>query len=95
MFRKLNYQWQRLLDFLTRGIWELETQTFSKMKARLLTDLKVVLIIARDFGRHNLGGEAASLCYFTAMASISQRTPLGRVFTATQLRAGLEVKYLA
>lgn len=70
MFRKLNYQWQRLLDFLTRGIWELETQTFSKMKARLLTDLKVVLIIARDFGRHNLGGEAASLCYFTAMAFI-------------------------
>ena len=29
------------------------------------------------------------------MASISQSTPLGRSFTATQLRAGLEVKYLA
>ena len=27
--------------------------------------------------------------------SISQSTPLGRSFTATQLRAGLEVKYLA
>lgn len=33
--------------------------------------------------------------YFTAMASISQSTPLGRAFTATQLRAGLEVKYSA
>lgn len=33
--------------------------------------------------------------YFAAMASISQRTPLGRSFTATQERAGLEVKYLA
>ena len=30
-----------------------------------------------------------------AMASISHRTPLGRVFTATQLRAGLETKNLA
>ena len=31
----------------------------------------------------------------SAMASTSQSTPLGRSFTATQLRAGLEVKYLA
>ena len=30
--------------------------------------------------------------YFTAIASISQRTPFGSSFTATQLRAGLEVK---
>ncbi len=33
--------------------------------------------------------------YLTAMASISHRAPLGRSFTATQERAGLEVKYLA
>jgi hypothetical protein len=33
--------------------------------------------------------------YFSAIASISQSTPLGSAFTATQLRAGLEVKYLA
>ena len=31
----------------------------------------------------------------SAVASISQRTFLGSVLTATQLRAGLEVKYLA
>lgn len=31
----------------------------------------------------------------TATASISHRTPLGSSFTATQLLAGLEVKYLA
>ena len=31
----------------------------------------------------------------TAMASISHRTFLGRVFTAQQLRAGLLTKYLA
>ena len=35
------------------------------------------------------------LDYLTAMASISHRTFLGRVFTATQLRAGLDTKYLA
>ena len=33
--------------------------------------------------------------YLTAMASISQRTPFGKSFTATQLRAGFDVKYLA
>ena len=33
--------------------------------------------------------------YFSAIASISQSTPLGSVFTAPQLRAGLDVKYLA
>src|SRR5699024_20771 len=40
-------------------------------------------------------GGFVSLDYFSAMASISHRAPLGRSFTATQLRAGLEVKYLA
>ena len=33
--------------------------------------------------------------YLTAMASISHSTFLGRAFTATQLRAGLDVKYFA
>ena len=33
--------------------------------------------------------------YFSASASISQRTPFGRSFTATQLRAGLDTKYFA
>ena len=36
---------------------------------------------------------AVVLPYFSAMASISHSRPLGRVFTATQLRAGLEMKY--
>lgn len=39
------------------------------------------------------GGEGGR--YLTAMASTSHRTPLGRSLTATQLRAGLEVKYWA
>ena len=36
-----------------------------------------------------------TVTYFSAIASISQRTPFGRDLTATQLLAGLEVKYLA
>ena len=36
-----------------------------------------------------------TITYFSAIASISQRTPFGRDLTATQLLAGLEVKYLA
>ena len=33
--------------------------------------------------------------YFTAIASISQRTPFGSSFAATQLLAGFDVKYFA
>ena len=43
-------------------------------------------------------GRPYAIClrgYSSAMASISQRTFLGRVFTAQQLRAGLPVKYFA
>ena len=44
-------------------------------------------------------GRTQSWCnsgaYASATASISHRTPLGRSLTATQLRAGLEVKYFA
>lgn len=39
--------------------------------------------------------EARGRLYLTAMASTSHSTPLGRSFTATQLRAGLETKYRA
>lgn len=35
------------------------------------------------------------ICYFAAITSISQSTPLGMPLTATQLRAGLPVKYFA
>ena len=35
------------------------------------------------------------VCYFAAITSISQSTPLGMPLTATQLRAGLPVKYFA
>ena len=35
------------------------------------------------------------ISYFSAIASISQSTPLGSAFTATQLRAGFDVKYFA
>lgn len=86
MLRQIKYRYQRLKDFLTQGIWELETQTFSSLKIRLLTDLKVVLITARDFGKHNLGGEAASLCYFTAMAFV----PLVAVVFAVTGGLGLD-----
>lgn len=42
-----------------------------------------------------LGTISVVLPYSSAIASISQRTPFGRSFTATQLLAGLETKYFA
>ena len=41
-----------------------------------------------DGGPRRSRGPLLGLTYLTAMASISHRTPLGRSFTATQLRAG-------
>ena len=38
---------------------------------------------------------AVRMFYSSAMTSISHRAPAGSVFTATQLRAGLEVKYFS
>jgi len=52
-------------------------------------------ILAGKRGELKEAGPPDAGFYFAAMASISQRTPLGRSFTATQERAGLEVKYLA
>ena len=40
-------------------------------------------------------GRPLQFFYFSAIASISQSTPFGSALTATQLRAGLEVKYFA
>lgn len=72
------------------------------MIARLLFILKNegVILISIHSGRNTSDikkGVHSAPFYFstTATASISQRTPLGKSFTATQLRAGLERKYLA
>lgn len=70
MLRKLRYRLQRLQDFLTLGIWELETATFSKVKSRLLRHLKVVLITVRDFNRQDVGWQAVALSFFTTMAFV-------------------------
>jgi len=63
-------------------------QAFKEVQKDFFESLKRAVL--RGAGRLFL-----RLDYRMAMASISQRTFLGRVLTATQLRAGLEVKYLA
>ena len=51
----------------------------------------------RKAGEKKTGENLRSFCflsnYFSAIASISHSRPLGRVLTATQLRAGLDTKY--
>lgn len=55
-------------------------------KARSVKSIHVMLITIRDFGRHNLAGAAASLCYFTAMAFV----PLIAVIFAVTGGLGLD-----
>ena len=59
-----------------------------------LIKIKILKYLRRN-RKNALPGWQCIFSYSSAMASISHSTPLGSSRTATQLRAGLEVKYLA
>lgn len=56
--------------FITHDIWQLNLEDLSQMKARLIRDLKILLITTRTFSAQKIGFQAVALSFFCTMAVV-------------------------
>ncbi|NLO00238.1 MAG: YihY/virulence factor BrkB family protein [Bacteroidales bacterium] len=61
---------RRLKRFLKEDIWELNIEELSRMKARLVRDLKILIITIRTFSAQKIGSQAVALSFFCTMAVV-------------------------
>ena len=57
-------------DFLSEGVWKLDFTELSKLRARLVKHLKVILVTLKGFSKQKIGREAVALSYFGMMAAV-------------------------
>ena len=75
-----------LRRFLTHDIWQFNLNEFSKAKARLLQDIKVVIDALKNFADEKIGFQSVALSYFCTLAAV----PLVAVSFAVTSGFGLE-----
>ena len=56
--------------FVTHDIWQLDLESLSKMRARFVRDLKILLITIRTFSAGRIGSQAVALSFFCTMAVV-------------------------
>lgn len=69
-FEKIKHFYQVAFQFVTHDIWVGDFSSLSKTKARLVKDLKIILVTFRGFSKQRLGREAVALSYFSTMAVV-------------------------
>ena len=60
----------RLRRFFSDEIWKLDTEEFSRLKARFIKNMKVVLITVKTFAAEKVGFQAVALSFFGTMAVV-------------------------
>ncbi len=56
--------------FFNSGIWELDTDTLGKKKAKFVRYLRIILLAIKNHSKQGIGWQAVSLSFFTTMAFI-------------------------
>lgn len=56
--------------FLSEDIWQINLDDLSKMKARLVKDGRVVLLMLKTFSAQKIGFQSVALSFFCTMAAI-------------------------
>lgn len=62
--------YRKVRRFVTQDIWRLNLEELSRIKARLVRDLKILLITIRTFSAQNIGSQAVALSFFCTMAVV-------------------------
>lgn len=57
-------------QFIDEDIWNLDLESFSRMKARLIREAQTIIVAIRNFSKLNLGLRATALSFFTTMSLI-------------------------
>jgi membrane protein len=84
---------RKIIDFLTHGIWQLETTDLSGRGLWAVRQLRVVLFTARGFGRHDTTIRSAALSFFTVMSLVPVLALVFVIFKGFGMEAAFN-KYL-
>lgn len=60
----------KVKEFLSKDIWEVDAGSLSRFKAKLLKYARIVLLTATDFKRENINWQAVALSFFTIMSFV-------------------------
>lgn len=69
-YDNIKHTYQRVLKFLISDIWHLDLSELSIMRSRMVKYLKVLIITIKGFTNDNVGLQANSLSYFSAMSVV-------------------------
>lgn len=68
--KKIKYKIAKAKKLLNGGIWELNMEHLSKTKARIVQDVKVIMVALDNFRENRTGFQSIALCYFCLMAAV-------------------------
>lgn len=63
---------KKIIDFITHGVWQMQEIDFADKSRRwwALSQLRVVILTAKGFGRHATAMRSAALSFFTVMSLV-------------------------
>lgn len=67
---KIKNLYKIVFQFITDDIWNINLDDFSRLKARIIRDFKVIIITLRHFSMDRIGLQAVALSYFATLAFI-------------------------
>ena len=62
--------YKSLLQFVSHDIWSMDIANFSKIKVKLIRNVKIAIITSRHFSMDRIGLQAVALSYFATLAFI-------------------------
>lgn len=61
---------RRIKEFFRDGIWHINTSDLGQVKAKVVRNIKIVILTAKNFSHQNVGQQAVALSFFTTMAFV-------------------------
>ena len=61
---------RRFKEYLSDDIWNENVANLSKARARLVKDLRVIVVTAKTFSAQKIGFQAVALSFFCTMAAV-------------------------
>lgn len=69
-YKKIEYYYKKLVNFILKDIWHLDLSQFSKAKARFINYLQVLILTTKDFLSQRISFKASALSYFSALSVV-------------------------
>ena len=67
---KVRHKFNRMRDFFSEGIWEIDLDELSRFKASVIKYTKILILTLKTFSAQKIGFQAVALSFFGTMAVV-------------------------